>query len=222
MPARSGCRARPSISVSSPRRRRIARRSCRRAQSEVIVDATDGHVIVRVDRLVLREAVTNVLDNAIKYGPDGSTVAMRVERVGDAGLLAVADRGRASPPEHRERIFNRFFRVDEARSRERGGAGLGLAIAKWAVEIHGGRITVHERAGRRLRVPAFTCRWRNPHATLQQRGPSARDATAAQGTGRAADLCRWISPVSDGEPRRRHARHPSGGSWASRPRRSAS
>jgi heavy metal sensor kinase len=110
---------------------------------KVIVDATT-RVSVRADRLVLREAVTNVLDNAIKYGPDGSTVTMRVDRVGDEGLLAITDEGPGVPAEHRDRIFNRFFRIDEARSRERGGAGLGLAIAKWAVEIHGGRITVHE------------------------------------------------------------------------------
>lgn len=109
---------------------------------KVIVDSSI-QVTVRADRLVLREAVTNVLDNAIKYGPDGSTVTMRVDRVGDEGLLAITDEGPGVPAEHRDRIFNRFFRIDEARSRERGGAGLGLAIAKWAVEIHGGRITVH-------------------------------------------------------------------------------
>ena len=114
---------------------------------KVIVDSSI-QVTVRADRLVLREAVTNVLDNAIKYGPDGSTVTMRVDRVGDEGLLAITDEGPGVAAEHRDRIFNRFFRIDEARSRERGGAGLGLAIAKWAVEIHGGRISVHEARDR--------------------------------------------------------------------------
>jgi signal transduction histidine kinase len=110
----------------------------------LIVDAVSD-VTVSVDRLVLREAVTNVLDNAIKHSPNGSTVTIRVERRGEEALLAIGDEGPGIPPEHRERIFHRFFRVDEARSRERGGAGLGLAIAKWAVDIHGGQITVHER-----------------------------------------------------------------------------
>jgi two-component system, OmpR family, sensor histidine kinase SenX3 len=59
----------------------------------------------------------------------------------------VADRGAGVPPEHREQIFDRFFRVDESRTRNGGGAGLGLAIAKWAVEIHGGQITVEARPG---------------------------------------------------------------------------
>lgn len=104
-------------------------------------------VVAPVDRLVLREAVTNVLDNAIKYSPPGSAITLRVERAADQGILAVADQGPGIPVEHRDRIFHRFFRVDEARSRDRGGAGLGLAIAKWAVDIHGGQITVHDRPG---------------------------------------------------------------------------
>jgi len=112
----------------------------------VTLDITDG-VVLAADRLVLREAITNVLDNAIKYGPAGSTVAIRVERLGELGVLAIADEGPGIPSEHRQRIFHRFFRVDEARSRDHGGAGLGLAIAKWAVDIHGGQITVDARPG---------------------------------------------------------------------------
>ena len=104
-------------------------------------------VIVSADRLVLREAVTNLLDNAIKYSPAGSRIALRVERSRDEAVLAIEDEGPGIAPEHRERVFHRFFRVDEARSRDRGGAGLGLAIAKWAVEIHGGQIAVNGRAG---------------------------------------------------------------------------
>ena len=104
-------------------------------------------VMATVDRLVVREAVTNMLDNAIKYGPPGSMITIRVDRAVDRGVLTVADQGPGIPSEHRERIFHRFFRVDEARSRDGGGAGLGLAIAKWAVEIHGGQITVDERPG---------------------------------------------------------------------------
>ena len=101
---------------------------------------------VSVDRLILREAITNVLDNAIKYSPDGATIALRVETDRDQAVLTIADQGPGIAPEHRERIFHRFFRIDEARSRDRGGTGLGLAIAKWAVDINGGQITVHERS----------------------------------------------------------------------------
>jgi heavy metal sensor kinase len=102
------------------------------------------HEAVRVsaDRLVLRDAVANLIDNAIKYSPVGSSIDVDVEREGESAVLAVSDQGPGIPDEHRRRIFDRFYRIDEARSRELGGSGLGLAIAKWAVEISGGRISV--------------------------------------------------------------------------------
>lgn len=103
-------------------------------------------VVASVDRLILREALVNVLDNAIKYGPAGGTILIRVGRHDGHALLVIADDGPGVPPLHRQRIFDRFFRIDEARARDHGGAGLGLAIAKWAVEMHGGEITVDERA----------------------------------------------------------------------------
>lgn len=103
-------------------------------------------VLATVDRLVLREAVTNVVDNAIKYGPKGSRVLIQVSAEHDRARLEVRDDGPGVAPEHRERIFDRFFRVDEGRSRESGGTGLGLSIAKWAVEVNGGRISVDNGA----------------------------------------------------------------------------
>lgn len=110
------------------------------------VDAEDG-VVVSADRLVLREAITNVLDNAIKYGPPASTIGVRVVRDGARAAVIITDEGPGIPAEHRLRIFDRFFRIDEARSRDRGGTGLGLAIAKWAVDAHGGEIAVSDRPG---------------------------------------------------------------------------
>ena len=110
----------------------------------VALEITDG-LTASVDRLVLREALTNVLDNAIKYSPPGSTVAIRVARDDGRIVVAVRDQGPGVAPEHRERIFDRFFRVDASRSRSDGGAGLGLAIARWAVEVHGGTIAVGEQ-----------------------------------------------------------------------------
>jgi heavy metal sensor kinase len=104
-------------------------------------------VIVRVDRLILREAVTNILDNAIKYSPIGGNIVIRVERARDRASIVVADQGPGVPHEHRKRIFDRFFRVDPSRTRGSGGVGLGLAIAKWAVDLHGGQIAVVDRPG---------------------------------------------------------------------------
>ena len=103
-------------------------------------------VSVIADRLVLREAITNVIDNAIKYSPQASTIDIRIRADGDQAVLTVADQGPGIAAEHRGRIFDRFFRLDEARSRDSGGTGLGLAIAKWAVEVNGGHIAVGNSA----------------------------------------------------------------------------
>jgi heavy metal sensor kinase len=136
---------------------------------------TDGLEVI-VDRLVLREAVTNVLDNAIKYSPDRSTISLRVARVGDRALLSIGDNGPGIPPEHRERIFHRFFRIDEARSRDQGGAGLGLAIAKWAVEMHDGTISVFQRLGGgaefRILLPVDTSASSTHHQPVHAGGKS--------------------------------------------------
>jgi signal transduction histidine kinase len=102
-------------------------------------------VMVSIDRLVFREALTNVVDNAIKYSPHGSIIEIAVRAAGEQAVVSIADEGPGIPAEHRERIFDRFFRLDEGRSRDRGGTGLGLAIAKWAVEINSGHITIEQR-----------------------------------------------------------------------------
>jgi heavy metal sensor kinase len=99
-----------------------------------------GDVSVSADRLVLRDAVTNLVDNAIKYSPRDSTITLRVGATDSHATLSVADQGPGIAAEHRERIFDRFYRIDEGRSRGTGGTGLGLAIAKWAVEANGGRL----------------------------------------------------------------------------------
>jgi heavy metal sensor kinase len=104
------------------------------------VDATPG-IPVSADRLVLREALANLVDNAVKYSPPASTIRVEVAASGDHAIISVADQGPGIAPEHRERIFDRFYRVDAGRSRDQGGTGLGLAIARWAVEVNGGRIS---------------------------------------------------------------------------------
>jgi heavy metal sensor kinase len=110
-------------------------------RQQVRVD-TEAAVVVDVDRMLLREAVTNVLDNAIKYSPPSSVIDVQVAQTNGHGVLRIADEGPGIPDAQRERVFDRFFRLDEDRSREHGGMGLGLSIAKWAVEVNGGRISV--------------------------------------------------------------------------------
>jgi heavy metal sensor kinase len=91
------------------------------------------------DRDQLRQVLINVLDNAIKYTAEGS-VTVAVESAGENVAVSVSDTGAGIPWEHLPHLFERFYRVDKARSRELGGSGLGLSIAKDIVEAHGGRI----------------------------------------------------------------------------------
>lgn len=103
---------------------------------------------VRGDPLVLRQAVVNVLDNAIKYSPTDGTIRVNANQRGDSdAMLEIADCGPGIAAEYRDKVFDRFYRVDAARSRETGGFGLGLAIARWAVMANGGRLEVDSRPG---------------------------------------------------------------------------
>jgi heavy metal sensor kinase len=112
------------------------------------LEAPLGPVIAHVDPMVLRQALTNLVDNAIKYSTSGSSIRVVVVEQKNHVLLEVHDMGQGVAPEHLHRIFDRFYRVDKARSREMGGVGLGLAIARWAVESHGGSITVESESGK--------------------------------------------------------------------------
>ena len=125
-------------------------------------------LIVSGDRLILRQALINLIDNAIKYSPAEAEILVRVAAGKDNQLIVeVVDQGPGVPQEHRSRIFDRFYRVDSARSREWGGAGLGLAIARWAVEIHGGQITFQSVEGQgstfRVALPSTTTPEKNGH-----------------------------------------------------------
>jgi heavy metal sensor kinase len=94
------------------------------------------------DRGRLRQLFLNLVDNAIKYTPEGGTVALGLTRHDGTAVFEVTDSGIGIPPEELERIFDRFYRVDKARTREFGGSGLGLSIAKWIAEMHRGNIEV--------------------------------------------------------------------------------
>jgi two-component system phosphate regulon sensor histidine kinase PhoR len=94
------------------------------------------------DRGRLRQLFLNLIDNAIKYTPEGGSVTVTVAKQDGMALFRVADTGIGIPPEDIPKIFDRFYRVDKARSRAMGGTGLGLSIAKWIAELHRGTIIV--------------------------------------------------------------------------------
>ena len=99
-------------------------------------------LMIRADEVLLRRMLLNLLDNAIKYTPEGGRIVVACRRTGEEYALVVSDTGGGIPADIQSRIFERFFRVDKARTRSDhdGGAGLGLAIARWIAEAHHGRL----------------------------------------------------------------------------------
>jgi heavy metal sensor kinase len=126
---------------------------------QIVIEGSDtAHV--QADRTVLRQILINLLDNAIKYSPLGGHISVRVLSSANNVSIEVEDSGPGISAEHRHRVFDRFYRVDEGRSRDTGGAGLGLAFAKWGAEANGGRLelTCPTQGGCvfRLRLPTET------------------------------------------------------------------
>ncbi|RLB69998.1 MAG: PAS domain-containing sensor histidine kinase, partial [Deltaproteobacteria bacterium] len=100
------------------------------------------------DAEFIDQAITNILDNAIKYTPAGGRVSVSLQSIAAEAVISVEDTGIGIAPQDKERIFERFYRVDKARSRELGGTGLGLAIVRHIVLVHKGRIEVDSQPGR--------------------------------------------------------------------------
>lgn len=112
---------------------------------------------VNVDPIIFRQAVVNLIDNAIKYSSVGSEIKVKVSTLQGEGMIEIKDQGAGIAKDDQNKIFDRFYRIDKSRSRELGGSGLGLSIAKWAVEVHGGRIELESQPGAgssfRIHVP---------------------------------------------------------------------
>ena len=102
---------------------------------------------VLADRERMQQVLTNLVDNAIKYGDSEGNIRIELGRQGDKVTISVSDDGPGIDPEHLEKIFRRFYRVDKSRSRETGGTGLGLAICKHLLKLHGETISVSSQVG---------------------------------------------------------------------------
>ncbi len=104
--------------------------------------------VVHGDQDQLMTAVRNLVDNAVRYSPEGTTVGIGLSSVDGLAQVTVTDQGIGISPEEQERVFERFYRVDAARSRQTGGTGLGLSIVKHVVINHGGEVTLWSQPGR--------------------------------------------------------------------------
>ncbi|MFH0825795.1 MAG: ATP-binding protein [Pseudomonadota bacterium] len=108
----------------------------------------DPGLSTRLNVTLLEQALINLVDNAVKYGEPGQTVKIECRRTRNEVVIKVKDQGWGIAREHLPRVFERFYRVDKARSREAGGTGLGLSIVKHIVHAHNGRITVESTPGK--------------------------------------------------------------------------
>ena len=110
------------------------------------ISAPDG-IVIEADPVLLRQALLNIVHNAIRHSPRSTRIGLSAAREGNEVSIAISDQGPGIAPEHRARIFDRFYRIDRGRARAQGSHGLGLAIAKWSIERQGGRIEVASAQG---------------------------------------------------------------------------
>lgn len=143
-------------------RRALADYEPQAVAADLVLDnqATDDELKVRADEEALRQILSNLIDNAVKYTPAGGRVTVRCQRDGAWATIEVADTGPGIAAEHHERLFERFYRVDRARSRELGGTGLGLSIVKHLCQQMGGSVSVQSAPGKgstfAVRLPLAT------------------------------------------------------------------
>lgn len=116
-------------------------------QQQLVFDVPETEITVFGDKERLRQAIGNIIDNAIKYSQPQATITVTLKVQDDSAALSISDNGPGIEPEHLQRIFERFYRVDRTRSREVGGTGLGLAIVKHIIEAHGSKVTVQSELG---------------------------------------------------------------------------
>jgi two-component system sensor histidine kinase SenX3 len=139
------------------------------ANIRIAVDSPSG-LLLNGDATLLVTALSNLLDNAVSYSPPGSPVSVSRRLENGFVEIAVTDRGLGIAREHQERVFERFFRIDQARSRSTGGTGLGLAIVKHVAANHGGDVRLWSEPGAgstfTLRVPAHPDSLRHAPRTL--------------------------------------------------------
>jgi two-component system phosphate regulon sensor histidine kinase PhoR len=115
---------------------------------DVDIRIASGNSRVMADEARLSQIILNLLDNAVKYTPDGGAITVKAEKMGHKVRFDVVDTGIGIPEEDLPRIFERFYRVDKARSRDQGGTGLGLSIVKHLVQAHGGEVWASANAGK--------------------------------------------------------------------------
>jgi heavy metal sensor kinase len=142
------------------------------AADSLHVELPDRTLAVRGHLDSLSRLLTNLVENAIRHTPEGGRITLSARADGDEVVIAVADTGEGIPPEHLPHVFERFYRVDAARSRAQGGTGLGLAICQSIAQAHGGRLEIESEVGRGTTVMVILPRATLPVPERQRAGAS--------------------------------------------------
>jgi signal transduction histidine kinase len=127
---------------------RAAKVLAKRKGVRLKLDESSAAVALHGDEELIRRMILNLLDNAVKYTPEGGEILLALSRQNGNAEIVVRDTGIGIAASDQQRVFDRFYRVDKARSRALGGAGLGLSIVRWIVDAHGGEIRVDSALGR--------------------------------------------------------------------------
>lgn len=128
------------------------KREAKEKHQELKFKAKQSIPIIKGDRYRIDQLIINIIGNAIKYTPENGRISVQLYCEKDYAIISVEDNGIGIPPQDVDRIFERFYRVDKARSRQLGGTGLGLAISKEIAVLHGGNITVKSKLGKGTQI----------------------------------------------------------------------
>ena len=127
----------------------VPKKAQKKSQQLDVRIETDAKLLARED--LFQEIIQNLLDNAIKYTPEGGKIAVSCEEKDSIIEIEVQDNGNGIAPEHLPYIFDRFYRVDKARARQSGGNGIGLSLVKFLVKLFEGKISVESEVGKGTR-----------------------------------------------------------------------
>lgn len=135
---------------------------------QMTLDVQDSPVICEGDKQRIEQVIVNVMSNAVRYTPDGGVISVSAGANGDFAVVRVRDTGIGIPKEDIPHLFDRFYRVDKARSRALGGSGLGLSIAREIMNKHSGSISIESEPGKGTSVTiSFPLKWQNGGAALE-------------------------------------------------------
>ena len=112
-------------------------------------------ISVDIDQDLIKQALSNIIDNAFKFGDENTTVLVRAEEMNNTIKISVTNTGPGIPDESLDKIFNRFYRVDISRTRRTGGVGLGLSVVKSIINLHGGNIEVKSTPNDKTTISIF-------------------------------------------------------------------